>query len=140
MYYSANVNIIQTITLSVTWITFYCIYNVTNVKHYCYRAENNVQNDEDLLSLNTPVDAGSYQLIINKQIECNIDQVTNFVQQYVPECLLMANMEAQIMYNLPARYRNQFGPLYAALKFQEQNFKLNSIKITNSTTGDIYPR
>lgn len=73
-------------------------------------------------------------------IGCNVDQVTNIVQQYVPECLLMANMKEQIIYNLPAKRRNQFGPLYSALEFQKQNFKLQNVKITNSTMGDIYPK
>jgi len=93
-----------------------------------------------LSSVNTPIDAGNYQLIITKEIDCNIDQVTNLVQQYVPECILMANLETQIMYNLPARKRNQFRQLFSALEFQKQNFKLTSNKITNSTIGDIYPK
>jgi len=93
-----------------------------------------------LSSINTPVDVGIYQLIINKQADCNVDQVTNLVQQYVPECTLMANLETQIMYNLPTRKKNQFGQLFSALEFQKQNFKLTSIKITNPATGDIYPK
>ena len=60
-------------------------------------------------SINTPVDAGSYQLIITKEVDCNVDQVTNLIQQYVPEFILMADMEMQIIFNLPARKRNQFG-------------------------------
>jgi len=87
-----------------------------------------------------PLDAGNYKLIITKYVDCNVDQVTNLVQQYVRECTLISNKEAQIIYNLPAARRNQFSPLFSALEFQTQNFKLQSIKITNSTTGDIYPK
>ena len=76
----------------------------------------------------------------NIEHEGSIDQVTNVVQQYVPEYTLMANTEAQIIYSLPARKLNQFGPLYYALEFQKQNYKMNNIKITNPTTGDIYPK
>lgn len=97
-------------------------------------------NDDELSSINTPVDAGSYQLIITKEINCNFDQVTSLVQQYVPECILMTNSETQIIYSLPARKRNQFNQLLSALDFQKQKFKLSSIKITNPTTGDIYPK
>lgn len=91
---------------------------------------------------NTPgsVDAGSYQLIITKQDDCNVNQVTNLVQQYVPEYTFMSNTKTQIMYNLPARKRNQFDPLFYALELQKQNFKMTHVKITNSTTGDIYPK
>lgn len=92
------------------------------------------------MSINSPVDSGSYQLIINKQDDFNVNQVTNAIQQYIPEYTLMANTETQIIYSLPARKQNQFGPLYSALEFQKQNFKINSIKITNPTTGDIYPK
>lgn len=112
---------------------------------FCIRAERKLSDDDDddddgLSSLNSPVDSGNYQLFITKQIDCNVDKITNLVQQYVPEYSLMSNLEAQIMYNLPARKRSQFGPLFSALEFQKQNFKLNSIKITNPTTGDIYPK
>lgn len=86
------------------------------------------------------MDFGSYQMIINKQDDFNVNQVTNVVQQYVPEYTLMANTETQIVYSLPARKRDQFGPLYSALEFQKQNFNINNIKITNPTTGDIYPK
>lgn len=114
--------------------------NYTDIYIYFFnRAEKNIHDDNDELSMNTPIDAGSYQLIITKQVGCNIDQVTNLVQQYVPECSLM-NIETQIIYNLPARKRNQFGSLFSALEFQKQNFKLTSVKITNPTTGDIYPK
>jgi hypothetical protein len=79
-------------------------------------------------------------LIITKEVDCNVDLVTNLVHQYVPESTLMANLETQIVYNLPAKQRNQFGSLFSALEFQKQNFKLISVKITNPTTGDIYPK
>lgn len=106
-----------------------------------FRAEKNILDDDDeLLSINTPSDPGSYQLIINKEFDCNVDLVTNLVHQYVPESTLMANLETQIMYNLPARKRDQFSPLFSALEFQKKNFKLISVKITNPTTGDIYPK
>jgi len=86
------------------------------------------------------VDASNYQLLITKNIDCDVDQVTNLVQHYVPECLLMVNLDEQIMYNLPSRKRNQFGSLFSALEFQKQNFKLKSVKITNPTMGDVYPK
>lgn len=73
-------------------------------------------------------------------IDCNVDQVTYLVQQYVPESSLMANMDLQIAYTLPAQKRNQFGSLFSALEFQKQNLKVNSIKITNPTMGEIYPK
>jgi len=79
-------------------------------------------------------------LIITKEVDCNVDQVTNLIQQYVPESILMDDMEMQIIYNLSARRRNQFGALFSALEFQKQNFHLKSVKITNPTTGDIYPK
>lgn len=97
-------------------------------------------NDDELSSLNSPIDSGSYQLIITKQSDCNVDLVTNLVKQYVFECVLMLNLDAQIVYTLPARKRNQFGPLFSALEFQKQNFKLINVKITNPTTGDVYPK
>lgn len=106
-----------------------------------FRAEKSIQdNDDELSSINTPVDAGYYQLIITKEDGCDVDQVTNLVRQYIPESLLMANTSLQIMYNLPARKRNQFGPLYSALDFHHKNLKLENVKITNPTTGDIYPK
>jgi len=107
-----------------------------------FRAEKKISDDDndDVASINTPVDSGSYQLIITKEDDCNIDQVTNLIQQYVPECTLMGDTEMQIIFNLPARKRNQFGALYSALEFQKQNFHLDSVKITNPTTGDIYPK
>lgn len=107
-----------------------------------FRAEKKISDDDndDVASINTPVDTGSYQLIITKEDDCNIDQVTNLIQQYVPECILMGDMEMQIIFNLPARKKNQFGALYSALEFQKQNFHLKSVKITNPTTGDIYPK
>lgn len=107
-----------------------------------FRAEKNISDDDDddVSSINTPVDSGSYQLIITKEVGFNVDQVTNLIQQYVPEFVLMADMEIQIIFNLPARKRNQFGALFSALEFQKQNFHLKSVKITNPTTGDIYPK
>lgn len=105
-----------------------------------FRAETNILDDNDeLSSINTPLDAGSYQLIITKKFDCNVDLVTDLVHQYVPESTLMANLETQIMYNLPVGKKNEFGCLHSALEFQKQNFKLISVKITNPTTGDIYP-
>lgn len=104
-----------------------------------FRAEKNIVNNDDEL-ISTPVDSNSYQLIIIKEDDCNITQVTRLVQQYVSECSLMANMDEQIIYNLPARKRNQFGFLYSALEYQKTNLNLRSMKITNPTTGDIYPK
>jgi len=66
--------------------------------------------------------------------------VTNLIQQYVPEFIFLGDTEMQIIYNLPARKKNQFGALYSALEFQKHNFHLKSVKITNPTTGDIYPK
>ncbi|XP_060873175.1 phospholipid-transporting ATPase ABCA3-like isoform X2 [Metopolophium dirhodum] len=113
----------------------------TTMEEVFLKAEKKISDDDndDVASINTPVDSGSYQLIITKEDDCNINQVTNVIQQYVPECILMGDMEAQIIFNLPARKRNQFGALYSALEFQKQNFHLKSVKITNPTTGDIYP-
>lgn len=99
-----------------------------------------VDDNDELSSINTPVDAGSFQLVITKEADCNVNQVTNLVQQYISECSLMSNTKTQIIYQLPARKRSQFGPLYSAFEFQKQNFKLLSVKITNSTMGDIYPK
>jgi len=79
-------------------------------------------------------------LIIIKDVDCKVDQVTNLIQQYVPEFILMANMEMQILFNLLARKRSRFGALFSALEFQKQNFGLKNVKITNSITGDIYPK
>ncbi|XP_060852919.1 phospholipid-transporting ATPase ABCA3-like isoform X2 [Rhopalosiphum padi] len=112
----------------------------TTMEEVFLKAERNIHNDDDdISSINTPVDAGTYQLIITKDVDCKVDQVTNLIQQYVPEFILMANMEMQIIFNLPARKRNQFAALFSALEFQKQNFGLKNVKITNSTTGDIYP-
>lgn len=86
------------------------------------------------------MDASNYQLLITINIDCDVDQVTNIVQHYVPECLLMVNSDEQILYNLPSRNRNQFDPLFFALEFQKQNFKLKSVKITHPTMGDVYPK
>jgi len=106
-----------------------------------FRAEKNIHDDDDdISSISTPVGAGTYQLIITKDDDCKVDQVTNLIQQYVPEFILMANMEMQIIFNLPARKRNQFGALFSALEYQKQNFRFKNAKITNSTTGDIYPK
>lgn len=104
-----------------------------------FRAEKNILSNDDELP-NTPLDSSSYQLIITKEVQCNVDQVTKLVQQYVSECSLMANTDEQIIYNLPARKINQFGSLYSALEFKMNDFKLRSVKITNPTTGDIYPK
>ncbi|XP_026811930.1 ATP-binding cassette sub-family A member 3-like isoform X2 [Rhopalosiphum maidis] len=113
----------------------------TTMEEVFLKAERNIHNDDDndISSINTPVDAGTYQLIITKDVDCKVDQVTNLIQQYVPEFILMANMEMQVIFNLPARKRNQFAALFSALEFQKQNFGLKNVKITNSTTGDIYP-
>jgi len=106
-----------------------------------FRAEDNLPGNKDDTSLiNTPVDAGSYQLIITKDVDCNVDEVTNLIQQYVPEFILMADTEMQIIFNLPDGKKNQFGALFSALQLQKQNFHLKSVKITNPTTGDIYPK
>lgn len=106
------------------------------------RSEKDVINDNgELLSNNTPVDASSYQLFITKQADCIVDQVTNLIQNYVSEYSLMSNTQKQlILYNLPGWQRNQFGSLYSALENQKQNSKLSSVKITNSITGGIYPK
>lgn len=109
-----------------------------NIKKYCNRADSSEHNDKDDSSFNIPVDTGDFQLFITKKIDCNVDEVNNFVQQYVPESLLMANTEEYIMFNLPASRRNQFTQLFSALENQKQNFKINSIKITSPTTGDLY--
>ncbi|XP_025190796.1 ATP-binding cassette sub-family A member 3-like isoform X2 [Melanaphis sacchari] len=112
----------------------------TTMEEVFLKAENNIYDDDsDGSSINTPVDASTYQLIITKEIDCKVDQVTNLIQQYVPEFILMANMDTQIIFNLPARKKNQFGALFSALEFQKQNFHLKNVKITNSTTGNIYP-
>ncbi|KAL5235297.1 hypothetical protein ACI65C_002707 [Semiaphis heraclei] len=115
----------------------------TTMEEVFLKAEKNISENYDdndgVSSISTPVDAGSYQLIITKEVDCNVDQVTNLVQQYDPEFILMADMDMQIIYNLTARKRNQFGALFSALEFQKQNFHLKSVKITNPTTGDIYP-
>ncbi|VVC36008.1 Hypothetical protein CINCED_3A013120 [Cinara cedri] len=111
----------------------------TTMEEVFLRAERNILEDNNELSINSPVDSGSYQLFIVKQDGFNVIQVTNVVQQYVPEYTLMVDTEIQIVYSLPARKRNQFGFLYSALEFQKQAFKIDNIKITNPTTGDIYP-
>lgn len=104
-----------------------------------YRSEQIIPDNEDNTSLiNTPVDTGSYQLVITKEVDCNVYEVTNLVQQYVPEFILMADTEAQIIFSLPTGKKNQFGALFSAIEFQKQNFNLKSVKITNPTTGDIY--
>jgi len=77
-------------------------------------------------------------LIITKEVDCNIDQVTNVIQQYVADFILMEDTEIQIIFNLPAEKMNQFGALFSALEFQKQNFHFKSVKIINPTTGDIY--
>lgn len=108
---------------------------------FFFRAEKSIINEnDDLLSINSPLDSSSYQLFIAKEDGSNVIHITNVIQQYVPEYTLMTNTETQVVFSLPARNRNQFGPLYSALEFQKQNFKVNNIKITNPTTGDIYPK
>lgn len=92
------------------------------------------------MTLQIPAGAGNYQLIIAKQTDCDTDQVTNFVKQYVPECSLIASTEMQIIYNMPAEKLKSFGHLFAALEIQKSNFHINSVKITNPTTGEIYPK
>lgn len=113
----------------------------TTMEEVFLKAEKNMHDDDDddTSSISTPVGAGTYQLVITKDDDCKVDQVTNLIQQYVPEFILMANMEMQIIFNLPARKRNQFGALFSALEYQKQNFRFKNAKITNSTTGDIYP-
>lgn len=105
-----------------------------------FRAETKISHDDDTLSISTSVDGDSYQLIITKGIDCNVDQVTNFIQEYVPDIILLDDTEMQIIFNLPAIKRNQFATLFSALEFQKENFHMENVKITNSTSGDIYPR
>ncbi|XP_026821418.1 ATP-binding cassette sub-family A member 3-like [Rhopalosiphum maidis] len=110
----------------------------TTMEEVFIKAETNIP-DDDISSVNTPVDGNSYQLIIAKGVDCNVDQVTNLIQQYVPEFILMDETEMQIIFNLPATKKNQFGALFSALEFQKENFQMKNIKIINSTTGGIYP-
>lgn len=108
---------------------------------FVFRAKKNIEDDNNSVSsINcSPMDNGCYQLLITKNIDCDVDQVTNLVKQYVPEGLLMINSGEQLLYNLPSQKISQFGPLYSALKFQKQ-LKLNSVEISNATVGIIYPK
>ncbi|XP_050431314.1 phospholipid-transporting ATPase ABCA3-like isoform X2 [Adelges cooleyi] len=114
----------------------------TTMEEVFLRAGKNIQeNIDDDSPIHSPVGAPSnYQLIITKQVDCNIDNVTALVKQYVPEFSLMANLSLQLVYNLPSRSRSQFSTLFSGLEFQKENLKIESIKITNPTTGDIYPK
>lgn len=105
-----------------------------------FRAETKISHDDDTSSISTPVEGDSYQLIITKGIDCNVDQVTNLIQEYVPDIILLDDTEMQIIFNLPAIKRNQFSTLFSALEFQKENFHMENVKIINSTSGDIYPR
>lgn len=107
------------------------------------RAEKNIQFEIDgLSSVHTSIDMDNYQLVIKKEIDCNVDQVTKLILQYVPECSLITNTETQTIYNLPAVKTNlyEYESLMSILKIEEHNLKLKSCKITSPTLSDIYPK
>ncbi|CAH1731091.1 unnamed protein product [Aphis gossypii] len=111
----------------------------TTMEEVFIKAETKIPHDDDTSSISTSVDGDSYQLIITKGIDCNVDQVTNLIQEYVPDIILLDDTEMQIIFNLPAIRRNQLTTLFSALEFQKENFHMENVKITNSTSGDIYP-
>ncbi|KAF0758973.1 ATP-binding cassette sub-family A member 3-like [Aphis craccivora] len=111
----------------------------TTMEEVFIKAETKITHDDDTSSISTSIDGDSYQLIITKGIDCNVEQVTNLIQEYVPDIILLDDTEMQIIFNLPAIKRNQFATLFSALEFQKENFHMENVKITNSTSGDIYP-
>lgn len=118
-----------------------CNTLTTNGFFFCFRADNNmVPYNDKLLSTNTLVEVNNYQLTLTKQMDCDVDQVTNLVQQYVSEYALIFSTKSQIIYYLPARQRNQFSSLCSVLEHQKQYLKLLNIEITNITTEKIYTK
>lgn len=97
--------------------------------YFCYRSQKNGHGNDYF-----------YKLSIAKRGDCDIDQVTDVVQQYVPNYKLVVNVDTHIMYKLPASRFDKFGDLYSALESQKQYFNMRSIRITNVITRvDVYP-
>ncbi|XP_050530373.1 phospholipid-transporting ATPase ABCA3-like isoform X2 [Daktulosphaira vitifoliae] len=111
----------------------------TTMEEVFLRSGGNAQENENNSPVHTPTGYNDYQLIINKHDNCNVDHITAFLEQYIPEYSLMDDLSNQVVFNLPSSNRSQFSSLFSALDFQKKNLKIESIKISHSIFGVIYP-
>lgn len=103
---------------------------------FLHRAEKNTLNDDGDDDLNNKED--DYQLVLTKHYSCNVDLVTQLVQQYVPGSSMMVNRAGRTIYNLPARQIKSFKSLCSMLSKEKDRLQLTSFEITFPNLGDVY--
>lgn len=85
---------------------------------------------------------GYYLTLVKTSPETNVDEVTNFIQDYIPEALLVENVGAEFAFVLPSvasrdgRFENLFEALDANLGFLE----ISSYGVRDTSLEEVFLR
>ena len=81
-----------------------------------------------------------YRLLITKLPDFNSFDVTNMVQTYVPNALMLSDDTMELHFNLPMEDSNAFEALFTSLDNEKKSLKIRSYKISIMTLEEIFTR
>ena len=82
----------------------------------------------------------SYLLVITKNANCVVSDITEFITMYVESATLGTHVGSELTYTLGVECSPEFPILFEALEANIQMLKLQSFEVTETTLEEVFIR
>ena len=79
-----------------------------------------------------------YHMVIVKDSDCDVEQLTATIHSYVPEARMESNVSAELSYILPQERVQQFEQLFSYLEENRQELGIASYGASVTTMEEVF--
>lgn len=81
-----------------------------------------------------------YRLVCVKNGDCDSNNVTNLLRQYIPGINVQEDIASELAYALPDEYVDKFEKMFEKLEENQENLKLDSFGVSLTTLEEVFLR
>ncbi|XP_072607394.1 phospholipid-transporting ATPase ABCA3-like [Vulpes vulpes] len=79
-----------------------------------------------------------YHIIIVKEPHCDVEQITQLVEQHVPDARLETNVAAELSFILPKKHTDRFTGLLTDLEKSQEKLGIGSFGVSITTMEEVF--
>ncbi|XP_074063624.1 phospholipid-transporting ATPase ABCA3-like isoform X3 [Macrotis lagotis] len=81
-----------------------------------------------------------YHMIIVKEPNCDIEKISQIVEQCVPDAILERNFGVELYFSLPTENANRFEALFTALESKQKDLGIVSFRVSVTAMEEVFLR
>ncbi|CAK7303304.1 Phospholipid-transporting ATPase ABCA3 [Vulpes lagopus] len=95
-------------------------------------------DEADVLGDRIAIMCVGYHIIIVKEPHCDVEQITQLVEQHVPDARLETNVAAELSFILPKKHTDRFTGLLTDLEKSQEKLGIGSFGVSITTMEEVF--